>query len=108
MQIGYQDSNLNVINTKAFTFDKTTKRFIADISDLTAAIDGLNLSAPLRTHDGRETTMRGFILESQRTGKQVQVFCNNVQRDPEGDIVAWHFRFVPLSLYQYSVIIYND
>jgi hypothetical protein len=105
----YMMKQLDILSTKLFTHDKVGKMFITDVSDLIAACPWeLNLMQTLYTDDGRETSMQGFKMKSHQSGKEVQVFFDTYLKNGEGEVQAWVFKFVPLQMWEYRIVIYND
>ena len=67
-----------VLSTNRFTYDKNTKEFVAEISELPRNI------GDLCTQD--------ITLTSHITGKESDWMVYNVSRDPDGDIMFWTLR----------------
>lgn len=50
----------------------------------------------------------GFVLVSAKTGKGIEVYLSDIERDADGDTVAWKFRPVKSYAPFYGVTIFND
>ena len=67
-----------LLSTNRFTYDKNTKEFVAEISELPRWKGDL--------------CVEDITLTSHITGKESDWQCYSVQRDPDGDILFWSLR----------------
>lgn len=93
------------ILSSRFSYEPRTKTFCAEASDFT---NGPNLLA--RAFD--DACDEGFQIESAKTGTRVLFTFDRVEKDCEGDVVAWHFAvYNPRSNPVFSgmtAVIFND
>ena len=92
--------NKPTLNTKQFSYNKGTKSFHADYTDV------FGLTFPVPKH---------IFLESQKTGRVVEYWLSSQQRDQDNDVHSWTYRPVNAKaqingdvIAQTSVVIYND
>jgi hypothetical protein len=76
--------------TKAFTYDKATRCFVGEISELTA---GGRL--PLLGQIYPDACDAGMILISCDTGKEVRFYLIEEKRDADGDLVVMILKPLP-------------
>ena len=50
----------------------------------------------------------GFTLVSHKTGTEVLCYLDKIERDKEGDVVAYHFKAVNSKKYTWTVTVWND
>lgn len=96
----------NVIGTRIssskFTWVPKSKEFVAEASDL----HGINLFSQVYN----DACDEGFVLVSQKTGKEVPFTLARIQHDADRDIAFWKFTAATRDpkLAGVSVIIFND
>ena len=71
---------MKLLSTNRFTYDKSTKEFVAEISELGSNV--FNRVYP-------DSCDVGFALVSHVTGKETDWVVQTEQRDPDGDILFW-------------------
>lgn len=89
-------------STASFTYDRNTKTFIAEASELTHGGRTVYFMSHLRANDARSL---GFELASAKTGCVHRFRLDTVDRD-EGDVTAW--RFFDLNDRNIKAVIFND
>lgn len=70
-------------NSADFTWNKETRTFVAEASDLDHA-------GPSRVYD--DACDEGFFMVSEVTGNKVLMILSEVEKDREGDIMGWRFQ----------------
>ncbi len=97
----------SAILSSRFSYEPRTKTFCAEISDFNPK--------PFSTLFGQafdDACDEGFQIESVKTGARVLFTFDRVEKDAEGDIVAWHFAvYNPRSNPVFSgmtAVIFND
>lgn len=73
------------VSTSRFTYISARNEFVAEMSDLEA--NGVQFG---RVYD--DACDEGLTLVSHKTGTRVVFAVDGVERDAEGDIVAWTLR----------------
>lgn len=71
---------MKLLSTNRFTYDKYTKEFVAEISELGGDVFG-------RVYP--DACDLGFTLVSHVTGKETDWVVQELTRDPDGDILFW-------------------
>jgi len=77
----------NRINSNMFSYGAKTRTFFADQSQLSHA--NKNAFDQLWHDEGGE----GFVMVSDRTGREVPFVLDHTEREADGDVRMW--RFVP-------------
>jgi hypothetical protein len=94
------------LSTSLFTFNPTTKTFVAELSELPGG--KLNVERGLRFGKFVDT----ITLESHLTGKEVQFFLETVDRTPDGEVAGYRFAVLGstdrFKLLGVNVLIIND
>lgn len=89
------------VSTALFHYDAETKCFSVEDSELQG--DGI-VELLGRLYD--DACDEGFVLVSQRTGKEVPMFLASIDTN-DGDIAGWQFK--PASpRHSFSVLVIND
>ena len=97
--------NTSPILSDRFTFNATTKLFIAEASDL----QNQHLN-PL--YD--DAVDVGLVIQSSKTGQLVRYYMNSVVKDGDGDVESWNYYPTTESLREVpecagtSVTVFND
>ena len=74
------------ILSRCFDYISASKTFMAEISELShGGVDPLGQLY-------NDACDQGFVMISDKTGSEVEFYLHNIQRDAEGDIIAWDFR----------------
>ena len=90
--------------SSAFTYNKQNKLFTGEISEVPQVLRQL----------WDDSMDLGFGIRSERTGAVVYYTLKDVERDANGDVIAWHFMPSALSSSRTplaadtSVVILND
>ena len=96
------------ISSKRFSWNPATKEFTAEMSEVSHG--GLNPLGQLYN----DAADQGFVMVSDKTGKPVQFFLHDTQRDADHDVKFWEFHpimsavFYNPQLQGVKVIIFND
>lgn len=73
-------------STKQFTYNKESKTFVCDMSELQHG--GIN---PLGQLYG-DACDQGFVLVSEKTGSEVAFYLHHTEREADGDLRYWLFK----------------
>ena len=76
------------ISSKYFTYSAIHREFVIEASDLPRLLDPVG-----RIYN--DACDAGFIMVSERTGKEVIFTVSPCSTDREGDVTAWHFTAYP-------------
>lgn len=93
-----------VYSSTCFSYNKEKKVFIGEISEVRQVLRQLYI----------DSMDLGFGIQSAKTGNIVYYTLTDVERDRDGDVIAWNFTLSHYSALKNpdavgtSVVIYND